>query len=431
MQQQSDTYSLKERALVTVLSSFGSYVEWYDYFVAATAAALIWPTVFFSQFSALATGISIASFGVAYFTRPVGAYIFGHMGDRLGRRSTLVWTLLTVGVAMLGITLLPSSNVIGMWGPILLFSFRAVQGVGFGGEYGGASSWVLEVNAKSRWRGTWTSSVMATIGLGGGTGALLYLFLEKVYSRAVLLNYGWRIPFALGVVLLFSAALIRYLAQESDVFTKLQKLGKTLKTPASTAIRKHIGLMMLIGLSWVFIFWINPGVIQLFATPYLAKHGVPPTFTTYVLAVSDFVIPFATLLGGFISDLLGRRKAVFISALLTLLFAYPYLVMLESANLAYILLAEVVINVFVFIGEGSFTPYVIELFRTEYRYSGGGLSYQFAALYAGILFTFALPTILLSSYETTYILAIAMILPLVTAFTVFFLKETSKSDISG
>lgn len=428
--QQVETYSFRERILVTVLSSFGSYVEWYDYFIAATAATLIWPTVFFAKFSAIAYGISIASFGVAYFTRPIGAYIFGHLGDRRGRRSSLVLTLFTVGVAMLGITVLPSSDVIGIWGPILLFTFRAIQGVGFGGEYGGAASWVLEVNAKSKWRGTWTSAVMTTVGLGGGTGALLYLFLEGFYSKAALLNYGWRIPFALGVVLLFSTALIRYFAQESNVFVRLQKLGKTLKRPASTAIKKHIGLMMFIGLSWVFIFWINPGVIQLFATSYLAKHGVATTYTTYALVVSDFVIPFATLLGGFVADLLGRRKAVLISAVLTIVFAYPYLTMIESGNLTYVLLATVVINSFVFIGEGSFTPYVIELFSTEYRYSGGGMSYQFAALYAGILFTFALPTILLSSYVTSYVLGLSIALPLIPALAVLFLRETSKLDIS-
>lgn len=423
-------YSLRQRIMVTVLSGFGSYVEWYDYFIAATAAALIWPTVFFSHYSTLATAFSYASFGVSYFTRPIGGYIFGHLGDRFGRKSSLVLTLLTVGVAMLGITFLPTPAQIGLFGPILLFTFRAIQGLGFGGEFGGAASWVLEVNSKSRWRGLWTSTVMTTVGLGAGSGALLYLLLENVYTKAALDSFGWRIPFAIGVVLLFSTALIRYFAQESQLFIQIQKLGKTLKAPASAAIKKHIGLMLAIGLSWIFIFWINPGVIQLFATPYLAKHGITPTYTTFALTVSDFVIPFACLFGGFLSDIIGRKKTVFISAMLALLFSYPYMSMIESGNPTYVLIAEVAINAFIFIGEGSFTPYVIELFRTHYRYSGGGLSYQFTALYAGILFTFALPAMLLSSVVTTYILATTMVLSFAPLVVIPFLRETSKKDIS-
>jgi len=178
METQVELYPLKERVKIAALAVFGSYVEWYDYFIAATAAALVWSDVFFSAYPYLSTAFSIAAFGVAYFTRPVGAYIFGHIGDKYGRKSSLIYTLLTVSVAMFGISVLPSANSIGVIAPILLFVFRAIQGIGFGGEYGGAATWVLETNAYSKLRATWTSLTMAVIGLGSGTGAALYYYLS-------------------------------------------------------------------------------------------------------------------------------------------------------------------------------------------------------------------------------------------------------------
>lgn len=430
MQPQKWGITRLERVRITVLAAFGSYVEWYDYFIAAFAATLIWPTVFFAKFKVLSYAISITSFGVSYFTRPIGAYIFGHLGDREGRRTSLIWTLLTVGLAMLGITILPGSDKIGVWGPILLFTFRAIQGLGFGGEFGGAISWVLEANANSKWRGTLTTLMEAVVGLGGGTGALFYLFLEHSYSKSDLLGYGWRIPFAVGFVLLFSTALIRYFAQESRIFIKLKEEGKVLKRPANTAVKKHFGLILLAGLLWLYVFWVNPGVIQLFATRFLTQYGVTPAYVTFTLVITNFTFPLANILGGFLSDLIGRRTVIAISAFLTIIFAYPYLIMVESGNPLSILLAQVFFACFALFGVGGLTPYTAELFNPQYRYSGGGLSYQFSALYAGILFTFVIPIILQNTQPTLYILGISIALPLLSVLGIVFLKETFRSDVS-
>ena len=431
METQVELYPLKERVKIAALAVFGSYVEWYDYFIAATAAALVWSDVFFSAYPYLSTVFSIAAFGVAYFTRPVGAYIFGHIGDKYGRKSSLIYTLLTVSVAMFGISVLPSANSIGVIAPILLFVFRAIQGIGFGGEYGGAATWVLETNAYSKWRASWTSLTMAVIGLGSGTGAALYYYLSTHFSRADLLNFWWRVPFFIGVVLIISAAIIRYFALESNLFVKLQKAGKVLKNPANVAIKTHIGLMLLIATTWLYIFWVNPATIQLFATPYLAKMGISRTYVTYTLIVSNFIIPFTTIFGGFLSDLIGRRTTIVISALSVAIFIYPYIILLQSGNLFNILIAQIILNALAFIGEGSFTAYFPELFRTQFRYTGSGVSYQFTAMYMGFVYSFLLPAILLSGNPTIYVIIVTIVFcGLSMLIRLRLWQETVKSDIS-
>jgi Major Facilitator Superfamily. len=431
MEKTVQIYTRSERIKITALAVFGSYVEWYDYFVAATAAALVWPAIFFSAFPVLGTAFSIAAFGVSYFTRPLGAYVFGHFGDKYGRKSSLIFTLLTVGIGMIGISALPSATAIGLAAPILLFIFRAIQGMGFGGEYGGAATWVLEVNAMSKWRATWTSLTMAVIGLGSATGAGLYVYLSSIFSRQDLLNFWWRVPFIIGVILLFSAALIRYFALESNIFVKLKQEGKVLKNPANVAVKKHIGLMLLIATTWLYIFWTNPALIQLFATPFLAKHGIPSIYVTYTLLISNIIIFFTTILGGFLSDLVGRRTTIVLSALLVAIFVYPYTILIQSGNLLYILIAQILINAFAFIGEGAFTAYFPEIYRAQYRYTGSGMSYQFAAMYMGFVYSFGLPYIVSLSNPIPVVIGVTLlfcILSLIVRLKVW--QETRGVDIS-
>jgi MFS family permease len=395
MEKEVKIYPLRERIKITTLAVFGSYVEWYDFFVAASAAALVWPAIFFAPFPEYAVAFAIAAFGVAYFTRPVGAFIFGHIGDKYGRKASLILTLLVVGAAMGGIAALPTAKEIGLAAPILLFIFRAIQGLGFGGEFGGAVTWVIEVNAFSRWRATWTSTTMAVIGLGLATSSGLYLYLFSVFPREEVLGFWWRVPFIIGVILLFSAGLIRYFALESNLFLKLKEEGKVLKNPAVTAAKRHIGLMMLVATSWLYIFWVNPALINLFAVPYLANnHGIPSVYVTYTLVISNTIIFFTTILGGFLADLIGRRLTIILSALLVALFIYPYAILLQSGNLFNILIAQILINAFAFIGEGAFTAYFPEIYRTQYRYTASGVSYQFTALYMGFVYTFLLPVLI-------------------------------------
>ena len=428
-----EMYPFKERLLITILAVLGSYIEWYDYFIAATAASLVWGDVFFSAYPSLATAFSISAFGVAYFTRPIGAYIWGHVGDKYGRKSSMIYTLLTVSIGMLGITVLPSSYSIGIIAPILLFTFRSIQGIGFGGEYGGAATWVLETNAKSKWRGTWTSSVMSAVGLGGGTGAGIFLYLEHTVSRAALLSFWWRIPFLIGTILLVVAGIIRYYALESNIFIKLQKAGKVLKNPANAVIKKQIGIILLLATAWLYIYWVNPATIQLFAVPYLTHLHIANAaiYVTYAIFISDFIIAFTTILGGFLSDLIGRRSTIIVSALGVAILIYPYLYLIKTGIFINILLATILLNGLAFIGEGSFTAFFPEIYNTNVRYSGSGLSYQFSAFYMGFIYTFALPLILISSYVEIYMIIITLLfvaLALIVRLRTF--EETKNLDLS-
>jgi MFS family permease len=187
-------YTREEVIKVATAAVVGTTIEWYDFFIAGTAAALIWPSVFFPK-SDPASGIllSMITFGLGFVTRPVGAFLFGHFGDKLGRKATLIATLLTMGIGTLGIALTPPYSAIGIWGGILIAAFRLLQGLGVGGEWGGATTLIAEFSAKSKYRAFWGSWVQQGVPFGLIAANGLFLFLSSTLSQNDLYNWGWRI----------------------------------------------------------------------------------------------------------------------------------------------------------------------------------------------------------------------------------------------
>jgi len=365
-----------------VASVVGTTIEWYDFFLYGTAAALIFPKLFFPGASALA-GI-LAAFGtqfVGFAARPVGAAIFGHYGDRVGRKTTLIATLMLMGAGTVLIGLLPSYATIGILAPILLIGFRIVQGIGVGGEWGGSILISMEWGAKGRrgFAASWPQ-------LGVPFGLLLATFAVRlmigVTSPEAFDSWGWRIPFLASVLLIGVGLLVRLNVLESPTFDKIKKDGPV-KRPVVEAIRRYWREILIIA----FLRMAEQAPFYLFITFVLAYGTAELGFsqsslldyTLVAAALSLLSIPFF----GWLSDRWGRRRVYGAGIILTGLFAFPYYAMLDTKSAGLVLAAIVISLICHDMQYGPQAALIAESFEPEVRYSAAGLGYQLASVVAG------------------------------------------------
>ncbi|QGA68975.1 MFS transporter [Sulfolobus sp. E11-6] len=272
------------------LASIGTLVEWYDLFVVGVAASLIWPTLFYpTGIGAAALAASISTYGSIFFTRPIGAIIFGHFGDKIGRKTMLIWTLLLSSVGMIGMALTPPFVSIGLLAPILILIFRLIQGIGLGGEYGGAATILIEYTAKTNKRAYYSSFLQATVPLGA-LFAILGLFLGRTYMTAAeFATIGWRILLGIGAVALIIGGFIRYVLMESPLFQELLKKKEIERSPVTTVLKERWKAIFLLGLSWAYI-------VTIFAIIYF------PTGLSYMAALK---IPLGIVYSGLFAGAIG------------------------------------------------------------------------------------------------------------------------------
>jgi metabolite-proton symporter len=366
------------------LSSFiGTVIEWYEFFIYGAAAALVFGKLFFPQSSPLAgTMAAFGTFAVGFIARPLGGIIFGHFGDRLGRRAVLVATLMIMGTSTFLIGLLPTYSQIGLWAPVLLVLMRVAQGVALGGEWGGAVLMVVE-HAPADRRGchsSWTQlGVPAGLVLSTGVMAMVTSMPLSDFE-----SWGWRIPFLLSVVLLVVGMLIRLTIEETPVFAEMSQEGEIKKYPALEILRKDKkSVLLAIGTRFAengsfFIF----SVFSLsYATKYLGvSNGVILTAVVVAALVTIITIPlFAGL-----TDRFGRRPIFAAGALFTALFAYPFFWLLQTGEPVLITLSVVLALA---VGwSAMYAPqaaYFAELFEPQVRYSGMSIGAQLVAIFAG------------------------------------------------
>lgn len=388
----------RDLAKITVGSTFGTIMEWYDFFLAALAATTVWPHLFFPTLNpAVGLAAAAATYAITYFTRPIGAYIFGHYGDRLGRRTMLVWTLMIMGGAMTGIAVLPIYDSIGILAPALLILFRLVIGIGVGGEWGGAATWVIEFAAKSKRRGFWEGWVMSAT--PGGLALAVGIFtLIRIYSPTTLffVDYGWRIAFAIGAILLVVGVIVRYRLSESPIFDEQRKRGALMRSPATDVLKKHWGAIILLGLSWAFVIALTSGLVIDTAIPLFLAMKVPLTFVDITVFGASIAAVIGSVVGGVIGDRIGNKRTLIVSAVLSILFTYPYFVIVRTGNHSLMIIAMAIILFLPFLGFGVLGRWFTEYFEAKYRYSGAGMSYQLGAVF-GSLPTVA-PTLLAIAY---------------------------------
>jgi MHS family shikimate/dehydroshikimate transporter-like MFS transporter len=379
--------SQEQRARKAALSSFiGAVVDWYDFLLYGIVAALIFKDQFFPSIGAnMGTLAALATFGVGFLFRPLGGIVFGHFGDKLGRKKMLVMTVVMMGLSTVGIGLLPNFAAIGWWAPVLLVTFRALQGFAVGGEWGGAALMAVE-NAPKGKKAFYSSGVQIGYGVGlvlatGAVSLIIAVLGEEAFS-----DWAWRLPFIASIILIGIAMWIRRDQDESQEFLDqaAKSEPKAQKLPIVQAVRQHPkAFFYIIALRMAEL--LTMYLVTNFALNYSTQNlGMDKQFflniTLMVGAVSCFSIPFFAWL----ADRFDHRKMCVMGGLIGALSAFPFFMALDAQNtwmiiIGAILLANVAHDMVVSVHQPIFT----ELFGTEYRYSGAGVGYQVASIIGG------------------------------------------------
>lgn len=404
----------------------GTFLEWFDMFVYAQAAALIFPHLFFPKFSpTAATLASFATFGVGYLARPIGGIIFGHVGDKHGRKMSLIMTLTLMGSATVLVGCLPTYSVIGLWAPALLVILRLAQGLGSGAEYAGSLTLVGEL-APPRQRGFWASVCGSGIYVGQMTAAIIGVTLFTLLPSGELYSWGWRIPFLCSVILIAVGVAMRLRISESPVFQALESRKKVRTVPALTVFRKApLRLVLSIALTAPIAF--NAYMTTTYGLTFSVSRGVPSRDTLIGVILATGLAVFLVPLTGHLSDRFGRKPVFLTQCALCGIIAFPYFALLNTGSSALLFLASLVLvaptNMAL---TGSQAGYLPELFASAYRYSGVAMSRELST--AGLTSVTPIIGLALVSalHGQPWLIAAACVLVSALSFTaVCFLPETS------
>jgi MFS family permease len=414
-----------------IASTIGTTIEWYDFFLYGTAAGLVFGKLYFPNSDPLsATLLAFGTYFIGFIGRPIGAAIFGHYGDRIGRKATLIATLLCMGIATFLVAFVPTYASIGIWGAILLTILRALQGIGVGGEWGGSVLLAMEWSRTHGQRGLVAS--WPQFGVPAG------LFLANVavlafsaWSGDQFLVWGWRIPFALSIILVGVGLWIRLGILETPVFQKLLDSDKVEKAPILEVIKKQpreIILSALARMSEQAPFYIFTAFIFAYAVNTLKMER------NFILAavMAAAVVSFVTIpLSGHISDRIGRRRMYLIGVVATGLFGFLYFGMVDTAIPSAVFIAIVLSLIPHDIQYGPQAALIAESFTPRLRYSGASLGYQHASIIAGGPAPL-IATWLFATYKTGYAIAIYIAAcAVISAVAAAFMPDYTGQDISA
>jgi len=414
-----------------ILASFiGTTIEWYDFFLYGTAAALVFNKLFFPNVNPLAGTLSaFGTFAVGFVARPVGGIIFGHFGDRIGRKSMLIYSLLIMGIATFIIGLLPTYATIGILAPILLVVMRFAQGIGVGGEWGGAVLMAVEHSTKGS-RGFHGSWVQMGVGAGLLLSTLTFTLFATLLSPAQFLEWGWRVPFLLSVILIGVGLFIRLRIFETPIFARLKESQGETHRPIVEVLRyQPRDVLLAMGMRFA-----ENGpfyVMSVFVLNYGETHLHLPksTILTGVIIASSISLLVIPVYGA-LSDRIGRRPVYQAGAVFTLLFAFPFFWLLDTRSPGLIWLA---IAVAVNIGHDPMyavqASYFSELFGTRVRYTGASLSYQLSSVFAGGLAPL-IATGLLAWAGSGAVAGYVAVMALITIVSTYLATETFRDEIS-
>jgi MFS family permease len=389
--------SARRRAVIA--STVGTTIEWYDFFLYGTVAALAFPTLFFPGVSPVnGVLLSFSTQFVGFAARPIGAAIFGHLGDRVGRKATLISTLLLMGIATALIGLLPTYSTLGIAAPLLLTVLRIVQGIGVGGEWGGSVLLSMEWGHQNR-RGLLASMPQ----LGVPFGLLLSTAVVQLFGGASFISWGWRVPFLLSLVLVAVGLWVRLRVLESPEFAGVRERGQIEKQPVWAAIRRHpreILSSMFVRMSEQAPFYIFVTFVLAYGTGQLKIARSTLLNDVMIAAVAGLVtIPLA----GYLSDRFGRRTVYGVGIVAVALYAFPYFGLLNTRAAGLVLLGMVLSLVVHGIMYGPQAALIAEAFGTNVRYSGAGLGYQLASVVAGGPAPLIAVAILSATHSSTWI----------------------------
>ncbi|MBV8574889.1 MAG: MHS family MFS transporter [Acetobacteraceae bacterium] len=366
-----------------IAATIGTTIEWYDFFLYGTATGLVFASLYFPNSDRLVGTLNaFGIYAVGFVARPVGAYIFGHYGDRIGRKSTLIATLLLMGVATVLVGVVPTYQTIGIWGAIILTALRFIQGVGVGGEWGGSVLMSMEWAGSHASRGLAASWPQMGVPAGLFTANLAVLAFSA-WSGDAFLTWGWRIPFLLSVVLIAVGLWIRLGIEESPTFKRLEAENRIEKTPASTVIRhfpKEIILSALARMGEQAPFYIFTAFVFSYGVGQLKlSRDLLLTAVMTASVLSLFTVPFA----GHLSDRFGRRRIYMLGAVLTGIYGFIYVGLLNTTAPLLVFIAIFVSLVPHDVMYGPQAALIAECFPGRLRYSGASIGYQLASVIAG------------------------------------------------
>ena len=368
---------------VIVASLLGTSLEWYDFFLYSTAAAVVFNRLFFPNVSPVTgTLLAFTTAAVGFVARPLGGVLFGHLGDRRGRKQVLVLTLLLMGTATVLIGVLPTYASIGVAAPVLLGVLRFVQGLGLGGEWGGAVLMTLEHGAPER-RGLNASWPQVGVPAGNLLAAGALALMSAVMDENAFLSWGWRLPFLFSGVLVLAGLWIRLTVAESPLFAELEQTGTTVRMPLVEVVRRHprellVAMAARIGTDVAFYTFTVYSLV--FITGYVGRErSVGLTAVLVASACQVFLIPAF----GALSDRFGRRPVYAAGAIAAAAWAFAFFPLLATGSTAVIVVAVVVALLTHAAMYGPQAAFIAELFATELRYSGASMGYQLAGVLGG------------------------------------------------
>jgi MFS family permease len=413
-----------------IASTVGTAIEWYDFFLYGTAAGLVFGKLYFPNESALAG--TLAAFGtyfIGFVGRPIGAAIFGHYGDRIGRKATLIATLLCMGLATFAIAFVPTYSSIGIWGAVLLTVLRAIQGIGVGGEWGGSVLLAMEWSRTHGQRGL----VAAWPQFGVPCGLLLSTLAVMAFSRWAgddFLTWGWRVPFALSIILVGIGLWIRLGILETPVFQKLLDTNKIEKAPIVEVIKrqpKEIILSALLRLSEQAPFYVFTAFVFAYTVGTLKMdRNFILTAVLVAACVSFFTIPIS----GHLSDKIGRKNMYLIGVVTMGLFGFLYFGMVDTAVPALVFIAIVLSLIPHDMQYGPQAALIAESFPPRLRYSGSSLGYQLASIIAGGPAPI-IATALFAAYGSGYAIAgYIAVLAVISFISAAMMPDFTGKDIS-
>jgi MFS family permease len=427
----SDAEHSAQLRKAVIASTIGTTIEWYDFFLYGTAAGLVFGKLYFPNEDPLsATLLAFGTYFIGFIGRPIGAAIFGHYGDRIGRKATLIATLLCMGIATFLVAFVPTYSMIGIWGAIILTVLRALQGIGVGGEWGGSVLLAMEWSRTHGQRGLVASWPQFGVPAGLFLANLAVLFFSYL-SGDHFLEWGWRLPFALSIVLVGVGLWIRLGILETPVFQNLIDNNKVEKAPIMEVIRKQpreIILSALTRMSEQTPFYIFTAFVFAYAVGTLKMDR---NFVLTAVMVAALVAFITIPLSGHISDIIGRRKMYLIGVVSIGLFGFLYFGMIDTAIPSAVFIAIVLSLIPHNIQYGPQAALIAESFTPRLRYSGASLGYQLASIIAGGPAPL-IATALYAHYKTGYAVAIYIAAcAVISAVAASLMPDYTGKDISA
>ncbi len=412
----------------------GTTIEWYDFFVFAQAAGLVFATLYFgpleTESAGLAQLVSLATIGISFFFRPLGAVIAGRLGDRIGRKAMLVFTLVLMGSATALIGLLPTYAQIGVWAPILLMLLRILQGFSAGGEWGGAALMAVE-HAPVNKRGFWGAYPQIGVPVGMILATLVLFVLRSSMSAEAFLEWGWRIPFLLSVVLIVVGYFIRTAVAESPVFKRMIERKRDTATPLRNLLKTNKREVLLAA-----VIFIGNNAAGYLVIAFLASYaqrtlGMPAAPVLLATLLASFGWLIFTLVGGMLSDRIGRVRTFQIGYGLIFVWMIPLFLLIDTGNVWLYGIGIFLLTIGLGLSYGPMSAMYAEMFPANVRYSGIGIGYALGAILGGAFAPLIAQALLSSTGWSGSIALYIMALCIISFIGASMVKETRGAPLEA